>query len=103
MANRSYRSGKKVSLSISNPGEWSQDLMRTWMAIAVMVAFFFPLTITVILFNGSGLGLILTAILAMLLVVIPNLWTKGSHYLLLSLWIGIAMDLGVIITSFLIK
>jgi hypothetical protein len=98
-----FQPEKKSRIQFPDQGNLSKDLISRWVSITAMVIFFFPLTVTVILFNGGGIGLILTAMISIVLVTTTNLWVSLSKYKITGFGIGVCIDLGIIITSFVIK
>ena len=80
-----------------------QSVPVQWVFITAMAVFFFPLTMTVILFNEAGLGLILAAVISICLVVIVNLLPMSEKFIRPAFGIGICIDLVVVIASFVIK
>jgi uncharacterized membrane protein (UPF0136 family) len=72
-------------------------------SITVMTAVFFPLTMAAILMNGAAFGLIIAAMVSLVLVVTTNLASMPTRYTIPFFFLGILIDLGVIITSFFIK
>ena len=80
-----------------------QSLPVQWVCITAMAVFFFPLTMTIILFNEAGLGLMLAALISICLVVITNLLPLSEKYIRMAFGIGICIDLGVVVVSFIIK
>jgi hypothetical protein len=81
----------------------SQGLILRWISFTAMAVFFFPLTMTAILFNGAGFGLMLAALISIALVTITNLSSLPEKYIIPVFGIGISIDLAVIIYSFVIK
>jgi hypothetical protein len=80
-----------------------QTLPQRWIFITAMAVFFFPLTMTIILINEAGLALILAALISISIVGIANLLSGSEKYIRPAFGIGICIDLGVIIASFVIK
>jgi len=74
-----------------------------WIFVTAMAAFFFPLTMTIILLNEASLTLILASMVSICIVVITNLISLSEKYIRPAFGIGICIDLGVIIASFIIK
>ena len=74
-----------------------------WIFITAMAVFFFPLTMTTILFNEAGFGLILAALVSISLVVIGNLLPLPEKYIKPVFGLGICIDLGVITRQFSLK
>jgi hypothetical protein len=74
-----------------------------WILVTAMAAFFFPLTMTIIMVNEASLALILAALISISIVVITNLLPLSEKYIRPVFGIGICIDLGVIIASFVIK
>jgi len=72
-------------------------------SITAMAAVFFPLTMSVILLNGAAFGLIITAMISLSLVVITNLAALPTRYTIPFFLLGIFIDAGAIIASFLIR
>jgi hypothetical protein len=72
-------------------------------SITAMAAVFFPLTMSAILLNGANFGLIITAMISLSLVVITNLASLSTRYTIPFFLLGILIDAGAIIASFLIK
>jgi len=98
-----YKEEEEIQMLSPYQGKLSRGMLSRWMAIGIMAAFFFPLTITVILVNGSGFGLLLAAIVSLLLVVVANFWALNATFWTLILGLGITLDMVIIITSFVIK
>src|ERR1700676_4068157 len=64
-----------------------------WVGISItaMTAFFFPITMAAILFNGASFGLIGIAMLSLVMVVIVNLAALSTRYTIPFLLAGILM------------
>jgi len=75
-----------------------------WVGISItaMAAVFFPLTMAAILFNGAVFKLIIGAMLAFALVVITNLAALPTKYTIPAFFLGIGLDIVLIIASFFI-
>ncbi|HET6999665.1 MAG TPA: hypothetical protein VFI33_00060 [Puia sp.] len=75
-----------------------------WVGISItaMAAVFFPLTMSAILFNGAAFKLIIGAMVALALVVITNLAALPVKYTIPAFFLGIGIDIVLIIASFLI-
>jgi hypothetical protein len=74
-----------------------------WIFVTAMAAFFFPLTMTIILINEASLTLIVAALISFAIVVITNLLSLSEKYIRPAFGIGICIDVAVIIGSFIIK
>jgi uncharacterized membrane protein (UPF0136 family) len=72
-------------------------------SVLAMTAFFFPLTMAVVLMNGASFGLIIAAMLSLVLVAVSNLAAMSTKYTIPFLVLGIAIDLGVVILSFFVS
>ncbi|HXB43816.1 MAG TPA: hypothetical protein VNV85_07155 [Puia sp.] len=72
-------------------------------SITVMTAIAFPLTMAAILMNGEIFGLIIVAMVSLVLVVTTNLAAMPTRYTIPFFFMGILIDLGVIVASFLMK
>ncbi len=103
MSVSSYRSTNPARNNFTEAGILNQNLPIRWIFITAMAIFFFPLTMTVILINEAGFGLTLAALISVFLVVIANLLPLAEKYTKPIFGVGICIDLGVIIASFLIK
>ena len=75
-----------------------------WVGIGItaMAAVFFPLTMSAILFNGAAFSLIIGAMFSLALVVITNLAALPVKYTIPAFFLGISIDIVLIIASFLI-
>ncbi len=71
-------------------------------SITVMTAIFFPLTMASILLHGATFALIISAMVSLIVVVVPNLAALPTKFTIPALFVGIGIDLSVIILSFLI-
>ena len=70
-------------------------------SMIVMAAVFFPLTMSVILFNGASFALMVAAISALALVIVMNLAALPTRYTIPGLLAGILINAGAIVTSLL--
>ena len=75
-----------------------------WVGIGItaMAAVFFPLTMSAILFNGAAFSLIIGAMVSLALVVITNLAALPVKYTIPAFFLGIGIDIVLIIASFMI-
>jgi hypothetical protein len=75
-----------------------------WVGLSVMLmaAVFFPLTLTIVLSSGANFFLIISAMVSLVLVVITNLAAMPTRYTIPALFLGILIDLAVIISSLMI-
>lgn len=93
---------------ISKIFKWAekQDKINhvTWVGICVtlMAGVLFPVTMTIILLNGAAFSLIMTAMVAMVLVVVSNLAALPTKYTIPILFFGALIDLVAIVCSFFI-
>lgn len=76
-----------------------------WAGVSMicMAAVFFPVTMSVILFNGAGLGLIIAAMIPLALVITLNLAAMSTRYTIPFFFLGILIDAVVVIASFFIR
>jgi hypothetical protein len=76
-----------------------------WVGISIlcMTAVFFPLSMSVILLNGAAFGLIITAMISLVLVFITNVASLPTRYTIPVFFLGILIDAGAIIASFVIR
>jgi uncharacterized membrane protein (UPF0136 family) len=72
-------------------------------SITAMTAVAFPLTMAAILMNGAIFGLIIVAMVSLVLVVTTNLAAMSTRYTIPFFFMGILIDVGVIVASFFIK
>jgi uncharacterized membrane protein (UPF0136 family) len=72
-------------------------------SITAMTAIVFPLTMAAILMNGAIFGLIIVAMLSLVLVVTTNLAAMPTRYTIPFFFMGILIDVGVVVASFFIK
>ena len=72
-------------------------------SVTIMTAIIFPLTMAAILMNGAVFGLIIAAMVSLVLVVTTNLAAMETRYTIPFFFLGILIDLCVIIASFMIK
>jgi hypothetical protein len=72
-------------------------------SITVMSAIFFPITMSAILFNGAIFSLIMGAMISLSAVVIINLAALPTKYIIPVFLLGIAIDLVLIVTSFVLR
>ena len=86
---------------------WSADQDRehhiAWTGISMLAtaAVFFPLTMAAIVLNGAHFPLIITAMVALVMVVVLNLAAMPTRYTIPAFVLGILIDAAVIITSIL--
>ena len=87
--------------------QWAADQEKDnhigWVGATVtsMTAVFFPLTMVIILYNGSGFGLIIAAMVSLVLVVVTNLAAMPTKYTIPAYFIGIMIDIVAIALSFM--
>ncbi len=76
-----------------------------WVGIAVMsmTAFFFPITMAVVLMNGALFGLIVGAMAALALVVVTNLASLPTKYTIPFFLLGILLDIAIMSLSFVLR
>jgi hypothetical protein len=104
-----YHLAKKRKTLISKFIDWATEEEAeyhiAWVGASVtsMSAIFFPLTMTIVLFNGALFGLIIAAMASLVLVVITNLAAMPVKYTIPFFVLGVLVDIGVIFTSFFIK
>jgi len=72
-------------------------------SIMLMAGVLFPATMAFILLNGADFGLIIATMSALVLVVVGNLAALPIKYTIPFLFLAAAVDLVVIVASFLIK
>lgn len=72
-------------------------------SITAMTAIVFPLTMAAILMNAAAFGLIVAAMVSLVLVVTTNLAAMPTRYTIPFFFLGVLIDLGVIVASFFIK
>jgi hypothetical protein len=105
---RSYSDTKRKTL-FSKFNDWAAaeeaEFHIAWVGTAVisMAAVFFPLTMTVVLFNGASFGLIIAAMASLTLVVITNLAAMPVKFTIPFFVLGVLADVVIIFTSFFIK
>jgi hypothetical protein len=68
-----------------------------------MSVIFFPITMSVILFNGAMLTLIMGAMISLAAVVITNLAALPTKFTIPALILGIVMDVVLIVISFILR
>ena len=75
-----------------------------WVGISItaMSAVFFPLTMAAILFNGAVFALIIGAMCSLALVVITNLAALPTKFTIPAFFLGIGIDIVLIMASFMI-
>ncbi len=66
-------------------------------SVTSMTAVFFPITMGVILLNGAGFGFIIAAMVSLVLVVVTNLAAMPTRYTIPCFFLGILIDLGVVV------
>ncbi|HLK29102.1 MAG TPA: hypothetical protein VKT28_11035 [Puia sp.] len=71
-------------------------------SVTAMAAFFFPLTMAVVLMNGAQFGLIIAAMAAFVLVVATNLAAMETKYTIPFFFLGILTDTVIVVASFFI-
>jgi hypothetical protein len=73
-----------------------------WVGITItsMAAVFFPITMSVIMFNGAHFGMIIAGMMPLALVVTTNLAALPTRYTIPFFFLGILVDAGVIAASF---
>ena len=75
-----------------------------WLGISIMVmtAFFFPVTMASILLHEGSFKLILVAMFSLILVAVPNMAALPAKYTIPAFFIGMLIDIVLIIVSFFI-
>jgi hypothetical protein len=102
-----YMAPAKNQSFISVFFQWSArqdaDHHIAWAGISMLAttAVFFPLTMASIVLNGAAFPLIITAMVALVLVVVLNLAAMPTQYTIPAFVLGILIDAGVIIASLL--
>jgi hypothetical protein len=86
---------------------WSANEQKNriaWVGISIMAitAIFFPVTMVSILIHGAPFKLIIGAMFALVLVVVPNLAALPTKYTIPAFFTGVAIDLVLIAASFFI-
>lgn len=71
-------------------------------SITVMTAIFFPLTMASILLHEGSFNLILVAMFSLILVAIPNMAALPTKFTIPAFFIGMLIDIALIIASFFI-
>ncbi|MBS1915331.1 MAG: hypothetical protein JST87_03580 [Bacteroidetes bacterium] len=103
-----YHMAKRKPSMISRFFTWAvnedQEHHIAWVGASVtsMTALFFPATMAVVLLNGAVFGLIVAAMAALVLVVITNLASMQTKYTIPFFFLGILIDIGVVVASFFI-
>jgi hypothetical protein len=72
-------------------------------SVMLMAGVLFPLTLAFVLLNGAEFSLIITAMSALVLVVVANLAALATKYTIPLLFLGTLANLVVIVASFLMK
>lgn len=72
-------------------------------SITVMTAFFFPITMSAILFNGGAFGLIIAAMVPLVLVFVTSLAALPTKYTIPFLFVGVLAELAIIVLSFFVR
>ena len=105
----SHREPRANTSVFSNMLKWADGQEKinhvSWVGISVMVmaGVLFPVTMTIILLNGAAFSLIVTAMVALDLVVVSNLAAMPTKYTIPFLLLGTLIDLGAIVCSFFIQ
>ncbi|HEY4875542.1 MAG TPA: hypothetical protein VIH86_08230 [Puia sp.] len=104
-----YQLATKRKNLFSKFNEWAAveeaEFHVAWVGAAVisMAAVFFPLTMTLVLFNGASFGLIIASMASLTLVVITNLAAMPVKFTIPFFVLGVLADVVIIFTSFFIK
>jgi uncharacterized membrane protein (UPF0136 family) len=72
-------------------------------SITAMAGVLFPITMAIILLQGASFGLIISAMTALVLVVITNLASLPTKYTIPFFVLGVIIDIVTIILSFFVK
>ena len=72
-------------------------------SIMAMTGFFFPITMSAILFNDGAFGLIIAAMVPLVLVFVTNLASLPTKYTIPFLFVGVLAELAIIVLSFFVR
>jgi hypothetical protein len=72
-------------------------------SIMAMTGFFFPITMSAILFNDGAFGLIIAAMVPLVLVFVTNLASLPTKYTIPFLFVGVLAELTIIVLSFFVR
>lgn len=82
--------------------EEQHHIAWTGVSLVATAAVFFPVTMAFILLNGAAFPLIVTAMIALVMVVVLNLAAMPTRYTIPAFLLGIGIDAAVIAASFFI-
>ena len=100
-----YREPVKAHSLLHTFNAWctAQDAQHHfgWTGISLLAtaAVFFPLTMAFVLVNGAAFPLIITAMVALVLVLVLNLAAMPTRYTIPAFFFGIGIDIAIIATS----
>ncbi len=103
-----YHLARKTPSMFARFFQWAanEDAERhiVWVGASVtaMGAVFFPLTMAVVLLNGAQFSLIIAAMAAFVLVVATNLAAMPTKYTIPLFFLGILIDVAIVVASFFI-